>query len=909
MNESIIQVPLYVSTSAWRKEVQLRGLLRNHPSIIAHSDILPPATTAKVFSTAQLAAHHRENVLAIGLNPLSTSGACVGLLTMESAEAKLSGMSKMQWLNLPSTEPLSSVEWCEGSLLVGTSRGRIVVADVSPQTVEDSDGELQRRTCLVCSEEQTPVGDIVVPPSKHAVSTLVRCVRSNAAVCSSSVVAVCDSRAMVWDVKGATQPVHTWVPSVDSSKNSPNEQEPLLFAQWVPNSDSVVLTGSYSGSLVFTDIRTKEGSTSKLSLPARRGCMARCADFNTLLPFALATASSDGIISVFDCRYPSTAVRTIPSLHGDIMSLKYLKLHSDIIATGGVDGSVVLWNLRSLPTYRVGRAQYKCPVFDLITTPWSVEQHVIGVTCGGELTLTGLAQEAMATLAVPVTERLSKPSGRRQEDKTAANEATELMEREKYGVGLLYSRRLREAYEVIVDCATKRFARKEITMAMRLAGLLDVKMLPKFDYRAKVESFEAEEKCKRELGVAALSQSQVIVAFEDALVRSSQWLFPSLLSENIRDLQKPAKQDVTKLEALQLNLLLHNNIASGCIGSVVGGLQYFIANGGNISLIDANTACSIAKKLLEVNVAEGQKFVSTLLSLVIEPDGTAVADALAKRLLIVVQEPLVTAGMPARQAGRHEELFVSDLLSAKRAVEVQMEIRSLGIENYKGVIAAVNKYQDQCLRNGESGIFGWLAQEPLMLFLNCLTADSNYATFFWACVQLIEALAACPGMREVEATLFATVNSIHVASNRLRSQLQELASKPRFTPATVREAGKTITTVLDFSVVLLRVQLECENVAHESEMRTVPPVMCRIFDILSSASSDLLKVWETILGVLVACPLRSLVRKCCLTGMRNFALKVEGLLSLSSKKGGDEMLNEILDTCDEFFDRVAEDAD
>nr|CCC93269.1 conserved hypothetical protein [Trypanosoma congolense IL3000] len=908
MNESIIQVPLYVTTAAWRKEAQLRGLLRNHPSVIAHSEFVAQGVAESVCSTAKISGHNSESMLAIGLNPLTDGGGRVGLCPVSVPGPKLGDVKDVRWLDMPAAEPLSGLEWCDERLLVGTSRGRILVSEMSPLSIGDADKELRPIVYLTCGDEEARVGDIVVPPSRHAISTLVRSLHCNTSVCTSSLMAVRDCAVMMWDLKGATQPVETWTPNADGEKRDGNHKEIVMFAQWAPSTDSVVLTGGYNGSLLLTDVRAQSGSSCKLVLPSRRGYMARCADFNALLPFALAAASSDGIISVYDCRNPSIAVRTISSHQGDVMSLKYLKLHSDIVATGGLDGSVVLWNLRHLPTYCVGRAQYKSPVFDLAATSWSVEQHVIGVTCGGELTFTGLAQQALAALAVPIAEHIAKCDGPKQEDQTATDSEASLMEREALGLGFLYSRRIREAYEVIVDCAMKRFSRKEIAMTIKLVGFLDIKIPPKFDFVEKMRNLNAE-KLKRELHVASTSHSHIIVAFDNAITRSSQWLFPVLLSDSVRDLERPVREDITRLEALQLNLLLHNILVAGCMESAIGGLQFFAASGGDLRLLDSETVCTIAKTLLKSSVSEGQRFVTTLLSLLIKSDGSVVAEGLAKRLLIVVQEPLVTTGMPSRKARRHESMFLSDLVSAKEAVEVQMEIRCLGIENHEEVIARVNKYQDQCLEKNDNGVFGWLAQEPLMLFLRSLTANSNYATFFWACVQLIEALAACPGMREVEELLLATVNSIHTASNRFRAQLQELAAVTRNTLSTLREAGRTLSATLDFVVVLLRVQLECENVALESNMTKLPPVLYHIMDILSSASSELLKAWEALLVVLVDCPLRSLVRKCCLSGLRDFALKVEGLVSLSAKEDGDEMLKDILDTCDEFFDKIVESAD
>lgn len=47
-----------------------------------------------------------------------------------------------------------------------------------------------------------------------------------------------------------------------------------------------------------------------------------------------------------------------------------------------------------------------------------------------------------------------------------------------------------------------------------------------------------------------------------------------------------------------------------------------------------------------------------------------------------------------------------------------------------------------------------------------------------------------------------------------------------------------------------------------------------------------------------------LIKSYCLSTVQNFALKMEQLLDVSSKKENDERLNEILDVCDDFIDAL-----
>ncbi|RNF01697.1 hypothetical protein TraAM80_06820 [Trypanosoma rangeli] len=888
MDESIIKVPFYTTTSAWRMQAQMQGLLRNHPSLIADSG--PLAAPGTVFTTARLSLHNSENALALGLNPLGAGGS-VGLMSVEGPEPTLQGATHMRWLDMPPDVCVSSIDWCDEHLLVGSTRGRILLVKAGLYSVNERSGILDPSGCLVSGDTQPVVGDIIVAPSSHAVSTLVRSVQCNAEVKSSSVVAVVDSRAMVWDIEGGASPLWSWTPGVSPEAKNGSQHDVLLFAKWAPHSDSVVLTGSYDGSLLITDIRASESGMRSLSLPMRRGFMARCADFNTLLPFVVAAASSDGTITVFDCRFPGHAVRTISSLQGDVASLRWLRLHSDILATGGIDGTVAMWNLRFAPTYCVGRAQYKYPVVDLAATVCSVEQRLFGLTAGGELTLTGLASSALSGLAPSVTSRVHPPY--------TEEGAPHLREQEQRGVGLLYARRLQEAHEVITDCAMERFTRKDTAVAMTLVNLTDVMVVPKFDYKDMIAG-----NTERLFAVEETPHTQALEVFNELLARSSERLCMTLPLRKVRDIIEPNPEDLKKVEALRLNLLLQHVLHTGDPEKVISGIQLFSANAGNLDLVDTNTACSIARMLLreKENYIEGEKFMRAFLSLLIQQDGTVLAHTLARRLLIVVQEPLTTEGLPPRQAKRHEERFLYNLLAAQEAVQVQLAILGMGIERYQQVIATVNGYQKSCLEKGESGIFGWLGMRPILLFLHSLTADSNYATFFWACVQLMEASAKCPGSRQVESLLFSTVDRICRAAKHIQEQLQQAANTPHFTQTALREVGDMIRGALDFLVVLLRVHLECENVAIESGMSEIPPVMARIFDILSTASSDLLEDWATLLEKLKGCKMQDFVRKCCIGVVRNFSFQVEELMRVSVKKENDETLNEILDTCYDFLD-------
>lgn len=112
-----------------------------------------------------------------------------------------------------------------------------------------------------------------------------------------------------------------------------------------------MLTGNYNGDLILTDTRTssngssssynaKYRNTNAIVLPTSHGHCATCGEFNPLLPHLIAASSTDGTFAIYDLRHTLQAMLTIPSLQGDVISLSWSGLNSDLLFTSGVDGSV-----------------------------------------------------------------------------------------------------------------------------------------------------------------------------------------------------------------------------------------------------------------------------------------------------------------------------------------------------------------------------------------------------------------------------------------------------------------------------------------------------------------------------------------------------------------------------------------
>lgn len=921
MDLSIVNFHDYVSASSWRKREQLRGLLSNHTDLVMNS--VPLAAPGVLFSSAQVSLHNSESALALSLSPLTGSSA-VGLLPLDEAVPSLSAVPRMRWLDLADDIRTSSVEWCDELLFLGSSRGRVLVCDVPADSCHDSSGLLVPSGALLTGPAEPAVSHLTVSPSAPAASTLVRSVKVNRRVDRSSIVAIKGTSAYIWDLAGGPMPVQQWAPHCLSDAATP-----LTFAEWAPNSASVVLTGSYDGSVMLVDARSR-GEGNAMALPARRSggrpAVAHCGDFNPLLPTLLALAASDGSFAVYDVRYPVRAIQVVTTLQGDAVRLRWWRHHADLISTAGSDGSVAMWNLRCPPSFCVGRAQYQLPLADLAMTETFTEQRAVALTLGGELSMTGLQAEALMGLApgldyetadsekkagvavvASASSAAAAPSSVSPEDEAA------FRKEEQDACGFLFVRQLKEAYHLLSKCASRRLALHQTSLAMQLVSHIDVVRVPPFDYADAInqlhDAAEEESDVLPVLEANGWSYEALRQQFEANVLRCSSHLSTTIQLDRVRGVSKPNSADVQALEALRLNVLLHRVLDSADVDQVVVGvrsaLELIRTHPGISDLIDVDAVERIVCLLLRKNYAEGERFVQFLLSQ-LQADGTqsGVSYKLLRAAMSAVQEPSVTMGDTTRVARRFVERFYRDMDAAKDAILTQLHVMRLGVENYQEVITIVNSYQERCIQRNLPGMFGWVALKPLLLFLHCLTADSNYVTFFWAAVQYIEAFAHFPGVREVESVLFAVVDRIHSAAAKIAEDLDELSQHSRFSIPLLRQVDITLGTTHSFLNVLVRVQLECENVALARNMQIMPPVMEQVQDVLNNASENVLDAWAGLMDALLDNDQPDMLRKYCLASVRRFSEQVEDLMDVSSKGEGDERLNEILDVCDDFFNFV-----
>lgn len=875
MNRCALDVKEYISASLWRRPEQLRGFIKNHTDVISRSHSILQDST--FMSSAQLALHDSETAFAVSLTPISGSSR-VGLMELEPHEANLRMCNLTRWLSMPDGYQAFSVSWHQNTLLVGGSRGRLAVSGITADQVSEGSGVLPVKQMLTVFSER--VNDLT--PGTYAPCSAVRSV----CVCDSSpafVLAACGSSVHRWDLNHSTLPSISWGAN---HLHSPCDTAPILFTKFAPGSERVILSGNYEGLLSLADERASGSIQATFQLNGT----AAAADFNPFLPHVFAAASGDGMISIYDVRHTRESVARIPSLQGALTGIQWLRLHSDLLGTSGVDGSVAIWNLRCPPTCCVGRAQYSSPVQGLVATETYLNESVIGVCLSGEVTQTALSKDGMLSLAASLNDdrELALPE---------VMDATtrEMRSKESEACGFLYTRRLERAFSLLADCAEWRYSRRETARALHLVELTDLHSGEGFSYDQSIAALTdaSHEAATRRFYADVVNSSRCVPQF----------------SSRVRELTQGKEEDVRRLLTVRVNALLSQLLDSNSLVKLSTGvpeaLRLLPANSDLYSELDSVTLSTMITFALNISASDGERFVQLLLEwLDQEGSGESKAPLLIRQLLQTAQRPLITEGKVTKASARFEEKFYRNIDEAKESVMTQLRITALGVDHYQEVIACAHAYQSKCVESGQRGMYGWLSLQPLIVYLNCLSADSCYVQFLWTSVQFIETFASFSGARYFEANLFGVVGRICAAGRKLMFTAESCTSKAFDSLAHLRPVCAVLKNCHHYLTTILRVQLECENVAIESEMRELPAVMSRALDLLTGVTEDLLNAWANLVDALAASPSKKLVCSACLPHIQEFSFSIEDLVDVSSKKENDDCLNEILETCDEFLDAV-----
>lgn len=922
MNESILGLKDYTSSALWRKPEQLRGLIKNHMGIISQQEELLPVPS--LLFSSYLVLHPSEDALAVVVNPIGGECPSLSLISLSSGPT-LRYCSTARWLSLPDDATIGSLAWEQNKVLLGCSKGRVLLSSLnaaddvrkSSGSLPIDAGELLSTTVTGHSDVRVPsVGDIFSSPFAYAASTMVRSLSVLANGNNFAVTGVCGHFGHLWDIHHS-KPLTSW-----TVLGSQGEVVPVLLARFLPNGgDKIILSGNYEGALALVDVREDRGHSSggegdsgrlpSVLLSEGKSSVVDV-DFNPLLPYVLSAASTDGMISIFDLRYTKGALHYIPSHQGSLTSIRWLGSRSDLFSTGGIDGSVAIWNLRCPPTFCVGRAQYSSPVMNIATTQTFLQESTFGVTLSGEITQTAMNTESMIGLSRSLHSNfgLHKASSLFAGHEEDGNSA-ELDEKELEGCGLLYARQVEEGIQTMAECAQRRLDRQESTQALLVADMTE----------PFVSNDVTAVELLRRLAFPS-NDAGSLVAMQDLLhddiIRSSGKLISPFLQRRIKGLRPAKAEDIRRLASVRINARLLVLLASRNLVDIYCGIPQVLRplakNPELFEDIDSSAMRRLVSLVLEADAAQGEQFLRIFLEYLTRLDESSKKNSsipLIRLALETAQKPLLTEGCgTSKLSKRLEDKFFKDMDAAKDAVFTQLRILSLGAEQrYDEVISVCDQYQSRCIEDGKAGMFGWISLEPLLVYLSALIADENYVALFWTSVQYLEAFspfsAAC---ERIEELLFSEVEHMKIAGGKLIEFLDYFSDLP--TVALEKEHIEKIKKLLKqchrYLLRILGVQLECENVAIESHIHRLPPTMKRVLEALILSTENVLTSWAMVLDSLMSCPqVISHVRVDCRPLVQDFSSRIEDLVDISPKKENDDCLNEILETCDEFLEVIS----
>lgn len=156
-----------------------------------------------------------------------------------------------------------------------------------------------------------------------------------------------DGSLKLWDIMLNDHPIRAWQ----------EHTKEVFSVDWSNLKKDTFVSSSWDGTV---KIWTPERPRSLMTLNAHHSCVYQ-ALFSPHQPDILATCSTDGTLRIFDLRAPayasgpntnsftnplSASMLTVPASHTEILSLDWNKYRPFVLASGGVDKLVKVWDCR-----------------------------------------------------------------------------------------------------------------------------------------------------------------------------------------------------------------------------------------------------------------------------------------------------------------------------------------------------------------------------------------------------------------------------------------------------------------------------------------------------------------------------------------------------------------------------------
>ncbi|KAA8910365.1 hypothetical protein TRICI_004163 [Trichomonascus ciferrii] len=146
-----------------------------------------------------------------------------------------------------------------------------------------------------------------------------------------------DANIALWDVVESFKPDDRVIrPSRVFTSHSAVVNE----AKWHPHDENLFGSVSDDGQIQLHDTRSQDDHTSMIS----DSQSAICLQFNPVNSNLLATGGEDAMVSLWDVRKPGEKVHTLAEHTGPIVELEWSPYHSTILATASEDHTVNIWD-------------------------------------------------------------------------------------------------------------------------------------------------------------------------------------------------------------------------------------------------------------------------------------------------------------------------------------------------------------------------------------------------------------------------------------------------------------------------------------------------------------------------------------------------------------------------------------
>lgn len=122
---------------------------------------------------------------------------------------------------------------------------------------------------------------------------------------------------------------------------SRQDLESINDVEWIPNHDSIFVSGNDLGAIFLIDIRSND----KIMKMKRTGVAINSVSVNPADSFTLATGNADGLIDIWDLRNLESKVAEINSHCDSITQLKWHPKYRSVLGSSSADRLVKIFNL------------------------------------------------------------------------------------------------------------------------------------------------------------------------------------------------------------------------------------------------------------------------------------------------------------------------------------------------------------------------------------------------------------------------------------------------------------------------------------------------------------------------------------------------------------------------------------